>query len=73
MSVDSENEKILQEFMDVLDNDEVEEVKKQPPKQSIPQKSPQNTFQRQASSNNVPATFQASNKNTSPPPQFHSQ
>jgi hypothetical protein len=33
MSVDSENEKILQEFMDVLDNEGEEEVKNHPPPQ----------------------------------------
>ena len=40
MSVDSENEKILQEFMDVLDNEEEEEVKMHAPPAKLTQPAP---------------------------------
>lgn len=71
MSVDSENEKILQEFMDVLDNDEEEELKKQPTKEATSPKPQQNSFQKQPSFQSVPASN--TNPPPLPPPQFHSQ
>lgn len=55
--------------MDVLDNDEEEEVKKQPNKMTISQKPQQNSFQKQPSFQNVPTH----NTTPPPPPQFHSQ
>ena len=50
MSVDSENQKILQEFMDVLDNQEEEQMAKNgPPKHQPPPQQPPQQYQQMLS------------------------
>jgi hypothetical protein len=67
MSVDSENEKILQEFMDVLDNEGEDEIKNHPPMMAKPQAQPHPAPQR------TQAPQFAKQPSQPPPAQSHQQ